>query len=204
MTRALPVLTPGRPPVRADASRNREALLSAARSLVEESGVAGFSMDCLAARAGVGKGTVFRRFGSRAGLFTALLDEFERSFQERVLAGPPPLGPGADPVERLEAFGRHRLRFVAERGDLLRAAGADPRGGVDPPGDFARTHLRVLLRAAGVAGDLDVLAFYLLACLEAPLAAQLAGVRDLGAERLGEGWADLVRQVTAPAARRTG
>ncbi|WP_432537261.1 TetR/AcrR family transcriptional regulator [Kineococcus arenarius] len=194
MTRPLPVLGPTAAQVRADASRNREALLCAARELVEEVGVVGFSMDCLAARAGVGKGTVFRRFGSRAGLFTALLDEFERSFQQEVLSGPPPLGPGADPLERLEAFGRHRLRFLAERGDLLRAAEADLRGGSSPASGFARTHLRVLLRAAGTPGDLDVLAFYLLACLEAPLSAHLAGVRGLGTGRLGDGWAELVRR----------
>ncbi|NAZ88113.1 TetR/AcrR family transcriptional regulator [Kineococcus indalonis] len=203
MTRPLPVLGRAPSPVRADASRNREALLCAARRLVEEAGVAGFSMDCLAARAGVGKGTVFRRFGSRSGLFTALLDEFERSFQEQVLSGPPPLGPGAGPLQRLEAFGRHRLRFLAERGDLLRAAEADLRAGASPASDFARMHLRVLLSAAGAGGDLDVLAFYLLACLEAPLSAHLAGVGGQGpggldAHRLGDGWADLVRRVAPP------
>ncbi|WP_432495744.1 TetR/AcrR family transcriptional regulator [Kineococcus gypseus] len=175
--------------------------MCAARGLVQEVGVAGFSMDRLAARAGVGKGTVFRRFGSRSGLFAALLDEFERSFQQEVLSGPPPLGPGADPLERLEAFGRHRLRFLAERGDLLRAAEADLRGGQDPSADFARMHVRVLLRAAHVPGDRDVLAFFLLACLEAPMAAHLAGVRNLGADRLGDGWADLVRRTAAHARR---
>ena len=45
-------------------------------------------MDRLAERAGLDKGTVFRRFGTRAGIFAALLDDDERAFQERVLAGP--------------------------------------------------------------------------------------------------------------------
>jgi AcrR family transcriptional regulator len=45
-------------------------------------------MDAQAARAGLGKGTVFRRFGTRAGIFHALLDDDERIFQEQVLAGP--------------------------------------------------------------------------------------------------------------------
>jgi polyketide synthase 12 len=45
-------------------------------------------MDRLAERAGLGKGTVFRRFGTRAGIFAALLDDDERAFQEQVLAGP--------------------------------------------------------------------------------------------------------------------
>ena len=47
------------------------------------------TMDGLAERAGLGKGTVFRRFGTRAGIFRALLDDAERSFQELVLTGPP-------------------------------------------------------------------------------------------------------------------
>jgi AcrR family transcriptional regulator len=45
-------------------------------------------MDGLAERAGLGKGTVFRRFGTRAGIFAALLGDDERDFQEQVLAGP--------------------------------------------------------------------------------------------------------------------
>ena len=50
-------------------------------------------MDDIAAAAGVGKGTVFRRFGSRAGLMMVLLDEDERASQQAFLFGPPPLGP---------------------------------------------------------------------------------------------------------------
>ena len=37
---------------------------------------------------------MFRRFGTRAGIFAALLDDDEQAFQQQVLAGPPPLGPG--------------------------------------------------------------------------------------------------------------
>ena len=181
--------------MRADASRNREALLRAARRLLEEVGAEELSMDALAAAAGLGKGTVFRRFGSRAGLFVALLDESERDFQQAVLSGPPPLGPGADPVERLEAFGRRRLRFLAERGDLLRAAAADLDRTAGAPATFTRLHLLVLLRAAGVQGDLEVLAFDLLAVLEAPLNRWARGAPVPSPQRLADGWADLVHRV---------
>ncbi len=75
-------------PGRADAYRNRELLLCTARRLLTEVGPEGLSMDALAEAAGLGKGTVFRRFGSRAGLFVALLDEDERAFQSACLAGP--------------------------------------------------------------------------------------------------------------------
>ncbi|GAA0320686.1 TetR/AcrR family transcriptional regulator [Kineococcus aurantiacus] len=185
-------------PGRADASRNRELLLCTARRLVEEVGVAGLSMDALAAAAGLGKGTVFRRFGSRAGLFAALLDEYEREFQTACLTGPPPLGPGADPVERLVAFGHDRLRFTSERGHLIREANGRPAAGAAPAG-FSRLHLRVLLRSAQVGGDVDVLAFQLHAALEAPLAFYVEGHADgvphVSPERLAAGWTDLVHRV---------
>ena len=93
---------------RADAARNRVHLLATARQMLAEQGAARLTMDGLAERAGLGKGTVFRRFGTRAGIFQALLDDDEREFQQRVLSGPPPLGPGAAPLERLIAYGRAR------------------------------------------------------------------------------------------------
>jgi AcrR family transcriptional regulator len=90
-----PGLASGPFPERRDAARNRERLLEAARELVEECGADGLTMDRLAERARVGKGTVFRRFGSRAGLMMTLLSDAEAEFQGRFMFGPPPLGPGA-------------------------------------------------------------------------------------------------------------
>jgi AcrR family transcriptional regulator len=80
---------------RADAARNRRRLLATAREIIAGEGADTLTMDGLAERAGLGKGTVFRRFGTRAGIFQALLDDDERDFQEQVLSGSPPLGPGA-------------------------------------------------------------------------------------------------------------
>jgi len=48
------------------------------------------TMDAVASAAGVGKGTVFRRFGDRAGLTVALLDDYMLEFQDAFLSGPPP------------------------------------------------------------------------------------------------------------------
>ena len=88
-----PVTWGSPPPQRADAARNRRLLLATARGILGEQGTDKLTMDGLAERAGLGKGTVFRRFGTRAGIFQALLDDDERDFQEHVLSGPPPLGP---------------------------------------------------------------------------------------------------------------
>src|ERR1700754_1638030 len=110
---------------RGDAARNRVLLLDAARRLIAERGADAVSMDDIAAAAGVGKGTVFRRFGSRAGLMMVLLDEDERANQEAFLFGPPPFGPEAPPLDRLLAFGRERLCFVNTHHALLSAANRD-------------------------------------------------------------------------------
>ena len=87
--------TTGPPPERADARRNRLLILEAAAELIGEHGFDQVTIDDIAARAGVAKGTVFHRFGNRAGLAVALLDERERRLQDRLLRGAPPLGPGA-------------------------------------------------------------------------------------------------------------
>src|SRR5919201_5096407 len=89
---------------RADAARNRERVLRAARELFAERGVDVVTMEEIARRAGVAKGTVFHRFGDRSGLALALLDEHERELQDRLIDGDPPLGPGAPPLERLLAL----------------------------------------------------------------------------------------------------
>jgi AcrR family transcriptional regulator len=69
-------------------------------------------MDAVAAEADVGKGTIFRRFDDRAGLAEALVDESVRELQERILRGPPRLGPGALAADRLEAFAVALVRFA--------------------------------------------------------------------------------------------
>ncbi|WP_030154626.1 TetR/AcrR family transcriptional regulator, partial [Glycomyces sp. NRRL B-16210] len=165
-----PLVPFGRPRAeRADAARNREHLLDAARLMIAEHGVDKVTMDALAERAGLGKGTVFRRFGTRAGIFRALIEADERRFQELVLSGPPPLGPGADPVERLVAYGRARIRFLLEHRTLARAA--IERGQPLPEGevDMTALHLRVLLvQADPDLGEPDGLAIMLKAALEGP------------------------------------
>ena len=67
----LPV-TDSAPHERGDAARNRALLLDAARALIAEHGADAVTMDDVASAAGVGKGTLFRRFGSRAGLMIVL------------------------------------------------------------------------------------------------------------------------------------
>lgn len=63
------------PPERADAAENRHAILSAARALLRERALQAITMTDLAASAGVGQGTLYRRFENKAMLAKALLLE---------------------------------------------------------------------------------------------------------------------------------
>jgi AcrR family transcriptional regulator len=150
----LPVI--GVPAERADAARNRQRILAAAQKLFARDGVAATSMDAIALEAGVGKGTLFRRFGDRASLALALLESSERDFQESFIRGPCPLGPGAPPCERLIAFGQALLSHLAAHGDLLLAAqtagSPGKRFDAGPYGAY-RAHVIALIRDA--APDLD-------------------------------------------------
>ncbi|MFD8479989.1 TetR/AcrR family transcriptional regulator [Kitasatospora sp. NPDC059673] len=198
----------GKPPVeRADAARNREALLCTARAMIAELGAEKVTMDGLAERAGLGKGTVFRRFGTRAGIFRALLDAEEQCFQNEVLSGAPPLGPGADPIDRLIAYGRERTRFLLARHDIARAA--IERKGTVPAGGpvFTQPHIRMLLGQASLGlSDLDTLAFQLTSALEGPPLLFLAMDRADAAQRaercpgdlgtaLADGWQVLIERL---------
>jgi AcrR family transcriptional regulator len=190
---------------RADAARNREILLAAAREIVAGRGADKLTMDGLAARAGLGKGTVFRRFGTRAGIFRALLDDDERQFQQLVLSGSPPLGPGAAPLDRLIAYGRARIGFLIGHRDIARAAldgrALIPAGAQTP---MSRAHIRFLLGQIPLgAADLDVLATQLTAALDGPLllylsSATLADAAPQVSGRLGQGWQDLVQRICRP------
>src|SRR2546429_5783013 len=68
------LLVIGAPPAeRADAARNRRKILAAAPPVLARDGGDSLALDVVAREAGVGVGTVYRRFGSRAGLVSALL-----------------------------------------------------------------------------------------------------------------------------------
>lgn len=154
---------------RADAARNRQAVLRATEQLLAEGGGDHVSLDRVAALAGVGKGTVFRRFGNRAGLLQALLEERSRELREAVVTGPPPLGPGAPARERLLAFLGGLCAIAEDNAVLLSAheqACADDKF-ADPSYRFWHAHLTSLLEGAGT--DPGFLAHALLALFDGAL-----------------------------------
>ncbi|MFJ4845630.1 TetR/AcrR family transcriptional regulator [Streptomyces sp. NPDC088733] len=182
---------------RADAARNRAAILEAAAGLFAEHGADGVSMDQVAMAAGVGKGTVFRRFGDRAGLAAALLAERERDLREAVTHGPPPLGPGAPAGDRLTAFLDAYLDHVMRHLDVARlretaAAGTGTRRGAEPY-RFWHGHLVTLLDGAA---DPEAAAHALLANLSA---AQVTAVlAEVGEDRMRSCLTRLARAALRP------
>lgn len=168
--RSLPVL--GQPPAeRADAVRNRQVLLAAARTIMAERGVEALGMDGLAAQAGVGVGTVYRHFKDRAGLAYALLDQGERILQEAFLSGRPPLGPGAPPVERIRAFLHAYVDRLDDKADLLAFAETHSANGRYHNGAYRtqRAHLVGLITLARPDADATYLADAFLAVVNGGL-----------------------------------
>jgi AcrR family transcriptional regulator len=183
-------------PLRADAARNREKVLAAAERLFAEHGVSCVSMDAVAAEAGVGKGTLFRGFGDRAGLVLALLTEQERRLQEDIIRGPAPLGPGAPPAERLIAFGERLFEHYVRHGELI--ATAEAGVGVryrSAPFAVYRAHVQMLVREALPDADWDYLADSLMASLRADHVHYLRSIREMPDERIAAGWEQLVRRL---------
>jgi AcrR family transcriptional regulator len=190
----LPLIEPERVE-RADAARNRERILCAARRLFEERGAENVSMDEIAESAGVGKGTLFRRFGSRAALARQLLDEQDKALQEGFIRGAPPLGPGAPPCERLIAFGEAWLDILSMHGELLLAAENHGARFGSAPYAAHRLHLLLLLREADPQCDAEALAEMLLAMLGAEWFVYMRRVQEMPLPRIKAAWAGLVRRL---------
>ena len=196
----LPIVSPEVAAERSDAARNRARIMAAASALVAERGIENVSMQDIATAAAGGTGTVYRRFGDRSGLAYALLDDHTRELQDALISGDPPLGPGADPVDRLHAFGAAYLELLDRHGALILAAEPSGREGGGPY-RFYLTHLTLLLRQAAPSLDAEYAAHTLLAGLAPGHHALLRGVLGWDLERLTGGWCRLVDALTSRADR---
>lgn len=192
----------GRETERSDAARNRRVILQTARTLFEERGVTSVTMEEIARAAGVGKGTLYRRFPHKGFLCQALLDEPTKQFQQETLEILRKQGSSA--LEKLDAFLDRLVAFTAENLDLL-YGGNEPLCGADrlerfshPAYDWRRSTVLGLLRAAvrevevDAGLDVEYVAQALLAPLDVDFYYFQHRVQGLPAERISSGLRALV------------
>ena len=187
----------GSPPrsERADAARNRARVLEAAAALFEERDGREVTMEQIAAAAGVGKGTLYRRYPDVPSIAVALLDEHERELQERLLRGRPPLGPGAPPGERLAAFYRAMVDLLERHGHLALAAETGERRYGTGAYRAWTLYVNALLADAGMGGH-PALADVLLAPLAPDVFAHQRAA-GLSAKRIARDLGVLARKTLA-------
>ncbi|MFG1839836.1 TetR/AcrR family transcriptional regulator [Micromonospora sp. NPDC049175] len=176
--------------MRADALRNRESVLAAAGRLFDAAADPDqVSMDDIATAAGVGKGTLFRRFGDRIGLVRALYEQ--RGLRLQAALAVSATRPAAEQaVELLRAM----LRFKLDNRVLTLAL--ESAGGGSPYRNEAYDYWHALL--AGLVAEArgpqsaDYLAHALLAAVRSDLVEHL---RDWPEARWHEGLNALVDSV---------
>ncbi|WP_392897398.1 TetR/AcrR family transcriptional regulator [Streptomyces sp. LN699] len=181
---------------RADALRNREAVLAAADALFAASGSPqSVSMDDIAAAAGVGKGTLFRRFGDRAGLIGAVIASRLEPLRHAVREAQD--APGSSPRQRVSDLLDASLRFKIENRNLMTAA---EDAGLSSP--YRAEHygwwhevLRTALDQVPGVHDADFTAHALLAAIRADLVAHLIDEQGVDAEGLRSSLAAYIDKV---------
>jgi AcrR family transcriptional regulator len=141
-------------PLRADARRNRERVLAAAREAFAESGFS-VPLDEIAVRAGVGPGTVYRHFPTKEALFeaVALVRVHDLTADARARAS------ASDPRVAFEGFLELLAGEASVKRDLpdaLDGAGADTVAARDEMRDALDVLLRRAQDAGAVRADVDI------------------------------------------------
>ena len=137
--------TGGRAPARrrSDAQRNERALLEAAAAAFTEAGVE-VPVREIAARAGVGIGTIYRHFPTRADLIIAL---YRHQVEACAAAGPALLAASATPREALARWVEEFTGFLVTKHGLAAVLRSDQAS-------FAALHAYFLDRLVPVCGEL--------------------------------------------------
>src|SRR5215469_16990827 len=123
---------------RRDAAEHRQRILEVARHLFTEHGVDAVSMHQIATTAGIGQGTLYRRYAHKGELCMDLLHEhYERFIEEiaRLLAA----AATSPALERLDSVLVKIVALLEEQGTMLGpVAGTDMRDGQCSESDFSR------------------------------------------------------------------
>lgn len=172
---------------RADATRNREAVLAAADALFAHcDSPEAVTMADIAAAAGVGKATLFRGFGDRTGLIHALYEMRLAPIRRAIEEGAPPLGPATPPLQRVPALLDAVLCFKIDNRHL--ALALEGTGGDSPYAaeHYERWHgtLQAALERIPGLTDSNFTAHALLAATRADLVEHLVGRQGMTREQM--------------------
>jgi len=194
---------------RRDAAANRELLLATAELLFSARGVANVNMADIAQAAGVGKGTLYRRFANKGELCLALMDVQLSDFQEAMLLRMRQMaGDGESNMAQLDMFLDALVHFTAVHQPLLCEVQREGLFLLSPalslPHFWQYMTVSGLLQAAATAGEisLNLDIAYIADALLAPLKADLfrfqREVRQFSLERISAG----LRSLAAALVRR--
>lgn len=183
---------------RRDAAANRHKILETAQRLFDEQGVAAINMADIAQDAGVGKGTLYRRFTNKGELCLALLDAQLADFQNDILARMQQMNTdGVSKLTQLEHFIDALVYFTDKHAPLLcevqRAGLVVELEGMQMPHFWQHMTITALLKAAAANReipqglDIDYLADAILACFNANLFQFQRQVREFSLERISLG-----------------
>lgn len=205
-------LPAGGRPERADAAANRALVLATAERLFSEQGVAEVTMADIAQAAGIGKGTLYRRYANKGELSLALLDEQMSGFQNSLLdelramhhRGEPYLGQLRHYMARLVVFSEQHAPLLCEveRGGLL-LENEHP----ELPHLWHSMTVTGLLRAAQREGEADstldaeFVAETLLAAVQVEALRYERRVRGFSTARIIAGLDGLINALARPASR---
>jgi AcrR family transcriptional regulator len=112
-------------PKRADARRNQERLIAAAREVFADAGV-GAAMEAIARKAGVGVGTLYRNFPQRIDLVEAVYSSDVQELSEAAETAVATLEPWPAVVAFFEAFVRYARTKQTLLGELQQAFEKNP------------------------------------------------------------------------------
>lgn len=176
--------------LRADALRNRERILAAAEDVFLEKG-AGVSLDDVAKRAGVGIGTLYRRFPTREDLLAAAFSARFLALAETSLAR----GAEVDPLDAIRAYLEELVRHTNVYRGLAASLGTVLETGT--PGCLATTKegTRLLRRAQAASVVRSDITFNDIVCIAVAISlatekassqhAQIAHLVDVFVEGIG-------------------
>ncbi|MEV4348735.1 helix-turn-helix domain-containing protein [Actinoplanes sp. NPDC049596] len=142
-----------RRPLRADAQRNRDAILAAARETFDAEGVMA-SLDGIALRAGVGNATLYRNFPTRDDLLAAVMQTAIDAALTEAADLARTLEPRAALAEWLFRL-TWQLRIWHDLPYCLSTSHNDDASPMKPTTDPLLERTATLLKAAGTPGDIS-------------------------------------------------